>query len=424
MRRSVGSACLAVGVAAVASLACGDGQRGDAALADRYERGDGVPRDYRRAAELLARSCADGRGVAAACRRLAIARTQGRGVAQGLDVIALLTLACERGDWLACGLPIPFDPDDARAACARGRHDACLAVAGLSAWSQSGTAQEERRRYFLEACRAGILEGCHYLSGPGAGSEEESQFVRAKLTTACRRGDADACAAIDTPLPDRALCDAGDYQACGRLGAAGDAAALELACQYQVRDACERIALAAIDADPPDPRAAEHVARACRLGSGTACSYDRPDQIATGCVTYQPRAIAAGRRRKAAPLRGTDAAGQAWQAPAGPILLLAELDDIPWANYDEVARRLDIPVVVSLQNDVRRPPLQRATAVTLDPSFRDEPLMTPGPDELFSRVANVSAVFDRDNVIRAFLVTGPRVPATYARCIRHLLERP
>jgi hypothetical protein len=349
-------------------------------------------------------------------------------LAQDRNVVDLLTRACERGDWLSCGFPIAFDEAEARAACNGGRHDACMTVAGMSAMSQSGTMQEERWRLITEACGAGLIDACYAMAATGLDDDDDGDRVaRAQLDAACKAGEADACAAVDRPLPDRALCDAGDYQACARLGAGGDASALALACEFRVPDACERIALDAVDSDPPDPRAAEHVARACKLGSETACAYDnRPAEIATGCVAYLPKVIDVARRRKIPILSGTDSGGRRWTAPSGPLLLLAKSGDIPWATYDDVARRLDIPVVVSIQGDstVAPPVLDRAAAIILAPAFSSEPVMTPGPNALFAKIATSDMLIDEHMVVRAVLPRGPRVPATYARCIRALMTRP
>lgn len=206
--------CLAVMVAAAA---CQRKHSSDRALeqAGRYERGDGVARDFRRAAALLEQSCDHGRGNASACRRLAVAQWRGRGVPKQALVGALLRHACERGDWLACGVYTPFDEAKARAACDGSEPEACVALASLRVFSQSGEVEFERLEFLARACERSVLEGCFQLVewlGDQAAAEAPDAVER--IRAECKRGDVDACAAAGTPIPPRELCAAGDLEAC------------------------------------------------------------------------------------------------------------------------------------------------------------------------------------------------------------------
>jgi len=415
------------GVALLAAALCacarGGAGRADLALADRYERGDGVPRDFRKAAALLARSCAEGRGVAAACRRLAFARAQGRGTPVEPFVLPLLTTACQRGDWLACGGMIPFDEPHAQAACDRGDHAACLAITTLWAWSQSGTLDAQRRDYEEAACRAGLLEGCLAIAASGLdGGAPGDEVARERLGAACRGGDADACAAIETPIPPRELCDAGDFAACIVVD---DEAALTIACDNQLAEACERLGLRGLEQEPPDPRVAERLERACRLGASTACEYaQRPRDLANGCVGFLTYVIAPDHRRALSRLRGVDAAHQPWTAPAARILVLVDHDAVPPAAYDEVARHVDVPVFVATAPDDEAPrgALTRAVRVVIDAALADEPVVTGRHDVSGHRIAHTNAIVDGDGVVRAVFWGLPKMPVSFARCVRHVLQ--
>lgn len=206
--------CMAI---LIAITAChGNRSRGDALrMADRYERGDGVTRDFRRAAELLEQSCDQGRGNPSACRRLAIAQWRGRGVPKQALVGPLVRHACEHGDWLACGVYVPFDEANAQAACDGRQPEACVALAALRAFSQSGEVELERRELLARACQRSVLEGCLRLVellGDQAATEAPDAVER--IRAECKRGDVDACAAAGTPIPRRELCAAGDHESC------------------------------------------------------------------------------------------------------------------------------------------------------------------------------------------------------------------
>lgn len=205
-----------------------------------YERGHGVVRDYARAAEMYRQRCDGGAGDVAACRRLLDAIIAARGVDR--DVQAALTLAlamCERDDLFGCLLEgesthasealgaklerLLAEPCDAqhRARCEVARDP-------YSGFSQSGTVEYENHQYDLAGCRLGVIEACARLRYATDDAHAEAVKV---LTPVCARGDAEACEALDRPLPARERCAAHDYAACLALGCAGDgdAAAAALA---------------------------------------------------------------------------------------------------------------------------------------------------------------------------------------------------
>lgn len=417
-----------VTLAVLLSTACCAGAnrgagRANVELADRYERGDGVPRDFRKSVALLTRACADGRGIASACRRLALARARGRGApVDPLSAGPLLAAACEHGDWLACGGPIPFDEAKARAACADGNHEACLAVDSLTAWNQSGTLDDERRRHVDAACRANVLEGCYAIpqSDPDT-VDDRAALALQRLSAACRRGDVDACAAIGSPLPPRDLCDAGDFASCV---AVDDPSALIVACDNQVAQACERLGLRGLEQEPPDPRAAEYLERACQFGASKACEYEwKPGELETGCAGFRTYIIAPDNRRAVPRLHGTDASGRPWIAPPERILLLVEKDSLPAPVYDEIASRIDVPVFVSIEaeNAVARPPLQRATWIVVDPTIAGDHVVMGTHDLSAHRISRTNALIDPDGVVRAAFWGVPNSPVSFARCVRHVL---
>lgn len=417
-----------VGMATLLAAACcaganRGGGRADLDLADRYERGDGVPRDFRKAAEVLARSCAEGRGVPSACRRLAFARARGRGVPVDPFVWPQLSTACERGDWLACGGLVGFDEDKAREACSAGSMEACLAVANLSGVSQSGAAQDERWGYIEAACRADVIDACIAIAQTGLDEGDAlDDLARERLTVACRRGDVDACAAIGTPQPPRELCDAGDFAACV---AAGDAAALRVACDNRQVDACEILAFRALETEPPPPGAAELFVRACRFGSVRACDYDRPGQVETGCGdAFTVFVIAPDHRRKIPHLRGRATDGAPWTAPHRPVLVLSDTGGVPSTAYDEVAAHVGVPVFVSTEPDgaADRPTHGRAIRVVIDATVATEHAAT-GPHPVAGHeIGSTNALVDSNDVVRAVFWGVPKAPVSFARCVRHVVK--
>lgn len=334
-----------------------------------------------------------------------------------------LSAACERGDWLACGGLVGFDEDKARAACAGGSMEACLAVAALSGFSQSGAAQDERWAYIEAACRADVLEGCFAIARTGLDdSDALADVARKRLTGACGRGDVDACEAVGTPIDPRALCDAGDFAACA---GAGDPAALKTACDNRQVDACEVLAFRALETEPPPPGAAELFERACRFGSAPACDYDRPGQVETGCGdAFSVFVIAPDHRRTLPRLHGHDAEGRPWTAPSERLLITGDLDEVPDGGYDELARRAGLPVFVSTQRArlaaARR--LERAVRVVIATAIAQEHVASGRHTVAGHEIGRTTAIVDPDGTVRAVFWGIPKAPVSFARCVRHVVQ--
>lgn len=390
--------------------------RSELDLADRYQRGDGVPRDFRKAAEILERRCDDGRGDLAACARFAAAVIDARGVSRDRDLVDLAVRACRRGAWLLCGEPIAsLDVPAAERACERGQPEACLAVANGPGRSEGDLIELVER-----ACDGGVLTAClQIVQTASAHDAAAAERARRHASTQCDRGDVDACIAVGRPIDPRVRCDAGDYAACAT--AAGDDVALTVACDHGVLAGCELLAFGARDADPPDPHASEKMARACKLGSSGACRHNRPADLATGCVAYQPTVFVAAERARVPRLSGIGPGGQPWRAEVGkPYVLIAQQRDVPWARFDDVARRLTETASVYVM-------VPDAAVVPADAAARgfvpDRALFTASVTRTV-RVADRSIkVVDGDGAVRAILSTEfPIVPATFARCVAHLLE--
>lgn len=238
-----------------------------------FERGTGVPRDYRRSAAIYDRLCADGRGSLEACHELVDAILEGRGVTSDRRRAAILeTALCQRGDATACVVSAILDesggggaaagskPEDAferaQQACAKQDGRACLLLAELRGGDGS-TAERDRREKYGVACRAGLVEGCRHVAfhlvmcgepevDDAAGCEartvtawrantSDADRVDAadRLQRACTAGDARACQSLPTrQLPRTELCAAHDYGACAELGCIGDDAAEKLALDH------------------------------------------------------------------------------------------------------------------------------------------------------------------------------------------------
>ena len=240
------------------------------ARARAYERGAGVPRDYRDAAEIYRTAC-DG-GAAAACDELLHAQLASRGVTfdqpaihgfarrrcdahQALYPCLIATLlendehahvaavaavyAALRADPAVCNaaapgpcyaalladqlslvdsVDLPARPrDDEVRACAADIVDACVALVQRAARQDANAAES-----FLPPLPA----------DPSAtASSAVVVEARHRLQRACDAGDADACAAAPdrAPIPAAQLCAAFDYGACAELGCHGDDAAAALA---------------------------------------------------------------------------------------------------------------------------------------------------------------------------------------------------
>jgi TPR repeat protein len=422
---------------ALASTTCSKPDR-EAAVAKElamiYERGDGAPRDYTMANQIHQKLCADGRGDLVACRRLVENHTRHRGELDDprVDVWKLLTLACQGGDWLSCGAYIPFDEAAALAACESDQPAACLAINSMHFMSQSGTLEQEDAERRRRACRGGVLEAClEIVTYAGYADEAPPEEAAAAVTAACDQGDADACAALGKPIDPAELCRANDYEACAIAGAS-DPGPLAKACDHDVLEACESLAFAARDADPPDPRVVEYFDRACKLKSDEACRQNKPQDLEIGCGAYLPARVPGASRRSLPRLTGT-VGGSAWSAPEDQPFLVFTYDTrnngadvyprLAQALGDDVA----VYVLVYADADTDATELAPAIAVVLDPALADERLTTEtGVMSRLSRPLRAgAAVVDATGVPRALFSTEwGIVPATMARCTRAILAEP
>ena len=418
-------------------------------LARRYERGDGMPRDYERAAEIYAMVCDHGRGEPAACQKLvaAIARARGRTLDRGA-AMELLKTGCARGHWRSCLLPITaLDHEAAERACERDDLEACVALYENAGWSQSGSVEDTNHERLDRACRGGVMDACVYLVGAHGelvvedyGVRDEQRHALDVLADECRRGDADACEATGRPIAPTTLCAAQDYEACAALGLAGDARALQRACDHDVPAACGALAVQARDADPPDPRAAEQIQRACRMGAADVCRFDRPLEIASGCVLYTPTRVEPSLRRTLPALRGTRVDGTPWHAPAGRAFVLLDGRG-HWARYPAIAKALGLPVYVltgTSADSMALAPADAAFAIVLDPALQEEPIVTlpaaTPPAKPTWTMLDLGArklgdgwtkvVDDRGQVRATMGREFDIVPGTFARCVRTILAEP
>jgi hypothetical protein len=410
------------------SFACGHKSKGPSDEATRFERGNGVARDYTRALHIHEDRCDHGDPVA--CRKLAIAVLANRGEPRKpVDAPALLTAACQHGDWLACVPPIaPLDPDKASAACDAGTLPACVAVTWAHAFNQSGTVEAEDDRRLERACDGKILEACEQLVERARNARETAPAAAAQVQQACDAGDADACDALGHPIAAADLCRANDFRACA---ATDDPAALERACDHRIADACEKLAVKARDADAPDPHVVEKFARACALGAAF-CTKNWREDVPIGCAAYHPARVPADQRVHLAAPNGTDAKGAAWTAPAHPFLIIGLRQDEPPEHYAEVARRLSpsIAVYVIAPQGTDPGPYAPARLVVLDAASAAAPLAAttrPDPGSPLERRLGDGwpTIVDASFTPRAVLsLEGGIVPATLARCATGLLAVP
>jgi len=401
-------------------------------LAMIYERGDGLPRDYTKANQIHQRLCADGTGDLVACRRLVVNYSRHRGELEDprVDVMKLLTLACQGGDWLSCGSYVQFDEAAALTACESDQPAACLAINSTHFMSQSGTVESEDAERRERACRRGILEACmEIVTYAGHADEAPLDEAAEAVTAACDRGDADACAVLGKPIDPAELCRANDFEACAIAGAS-DPGALAKACDHDVLEACESLAFAARDADPPDPRVVEYFEHACKLGSSEACRQNKPKDLEIGCGAYLPARVPGASRRSLPRLSGT-VGGSAWSAAKDQPFLVLKYE--PQKRSPDVYARLaqalgnDVAVYVLVGTSADATEFAPALAVVLDPALAEEPLTTETSvmSQLTRRLRVGAAVADATGVPRALFATEwGIVPATMARCARAILAEP
>jgi TPR repeat protein len=225
--------------------------------AHAYERGTGVPRDYRAAAELYRAACDNGRGDVAACGALLRASFRSRGTEfnkRALQVFAS-KICVDRRDAFCCvaaDLLSEYERDipepvmaviksvlDDMPECDAAHLSACEArlLASVLDFSDSSAGQARRKEFHRQLCTLGFVEGCQEIT--------EDADARRRLAAACDAHDADACAASPDrkPISPRELCAANDYEACGALGCRGDAQAADLATGHGIdlQHDCDRL---------------------------------------------------------------------------------------------------------------------------------------------------------------------------------------
>jgi hypothetical protein len=223
-----------------------------------YENGDGVARDYARAAKIYEQQCASGTGSVVACRELTKAMLSGRGMDHDLErAISLARVLCEtRSDAHSCVI-VTFasmrpgedekEPSEKLVStlqtylalpCDKQHLDRCELPRDPFAWfSRSSSVDYMNREFDDQGCTLGVLEACERLR---FGQGEEHERASAKLAAACSKGDADACDAVERPIDAAVLCKAHDYGACAALGCAGDSAAAQIAADHGAPIHCGR----------------------------------------------------------------------------------------------------------------------------------------------------------------------------------------
>lgn len=271
--------------------------------AEAWERGDGVRRDYGRAAALYEEACREGKGDLAACRRLLDAIGEARGARSDRErLISLATAMClDGGDTEACvlsmfiwlGRSAPSTPQ-ARAIerkleeldvehiderCAAGEVRACegfLAMSGMFFGGDGSSAEEERDAARAVLCKDGQLARCGDLIDDVtacAGAPDPEACVErvvddwtqyeardlldalARVRRGCDAGDARACAVLPgRAIPREELCAARDYGACAELGCRGDADAARLGADNGARVRCDEVDVDDEDDEPAPPR--------------------------------------------------------------------------------------------------------------------------------------------------------------------------
>lgn len=237
-------------------------------LATAYERGDGVPRDYARAAAILTEQCRDAAGDPVACRRLLRAMMAERGVVgdqRMVDLAVALCLAIADAD--ACVMAAMASPPGTPS------HDAIQRR--MDAFLSTDLGARCDRDRAVDAC-------AWYLATYSLGPPESDEAVRQRDVAAsvlCAHDDRRACATLVTSLT---WCDStGDPHQCTLDALAewrADEQALYLdaysrldhACTLGDADACPFLPGRALSADL---LCAAHDHAACR----TVACRDTPD---------------------------------------------------------------------------------------------------------------------------------------------------
>lgn len=171
----------------------------------QYEHGDGVPRDYARAASLYSRAC--DAGVAGACNNLGTLMLLGNGVPSDPQRASdLFKRACKAGSEAACNnwaqtLDSKSQADLAEAAitledlCSRGHRAACNNF-GTMVMRGEGVKRDPARAVviFDNACTAGSVGACNNLgvmlgTGSGVPMDRDRAIAAFRRALKLRPGD-------------------------------------------------------------------------------------------------------------------------------------------------------------------------------------------------------------------------------------------
>jgi hypothetical protein len=238
-----------------------------------FERGRGVPRDYRKAVEVYRAACRDGCGELASCERLFRLSGDNRGVVMpGKEMVTLVGRLCDRHDANACiaavliglrdetAIPHVTDKDKQLDTCEAGDLGACQLVMFGASFNFGGSSgvEEREQRAARKACTLGDPDGCNTVAKHWKYDcndkdlltcvDDDDRDVVKRVVTACTDGDADACEAIGKNIPPAQLCDGGDFDACQKLAEDGDAHAKQIACAAGLDVKCDVKVPAAPDA--------------------------------------------------------------------------------------------------------------------------------------------------------------------------------
>jgi TPR repeat protein len=309
----------------------------------RYEHGDGVPRDYAKAAPLREEACKLGDTVS--CRVFGDMVMHGRGVALDEDRgKQLLGAACDKGDGEACARGgrklVAAHLPALKGACAKGQGGACFAVA-LALFDDPGEATvDDVRKPLMVACRANIPEACQrvidvaelckqleakpdtceaavaaYVAKPGKELGKEAFELELAM---CKRGNATACAALPARAVGEAdLCKAHDFGACMGAGYVGAIADEVAACDGGFAGACLRAARR-LRADGHPDQVAHLLDRGCALHDSDACA-EKVDP--SGCAAFAPVQIPDTQRKPA--------------GIAGPAVVIPDVNDSILYEHDQ-----------------------------------------------------------------------------------------
>ena len=231
-------------------ITCGVGSFEDCfALGESYRKGDGVPRDARRAAGFYERACEG--GYAPGCFNLGKSYTEGEGVGQDWARAAeLYWLACDGGYAAGCnnlgylyseGVGVPLDQGRGAGfyerACDGGNADGCYNLGDLYTEGK-GVVQDwvQAAELYRRACSGEVDWGCYklgYLYSEGQGVDQDWAQAAELYRRSCGAGNATGCYNLGflysegkgvrqdwaqaAMLYGRA-CDGGDVKGCYNLG--------------------------------------------------------------------------------------------------------------------------------------------------------------------------------------------------------------